>query len=392
MTSTAKTVAEIRGLFPTAPADLHIIGLPNAQSLSKIIEYIFKCARKVPSTIDPDNNYLFVATGPDLYTHYAKAGSTFPATLYPRPTRPGNYPQFDDDATSGQQASIKAQFDFELRRYQEVSHMHTALIQTLLSFIQRDYKDAFEDHEAKNIDQSFQEAFQWFLRYYAKDTQAEEKLTVETEVTSFVWNPADGMAPLLRRIKEAANFFIHIQCPKTDEQITDWLVLLVTRTGVYTDEVKKWNLRDGTTAGQETTYQACVAFFLKETINANKVRATPASAFDHGMNAAIADAPNAQTIDNFSAASAANAAAHAEAQRTISSQQAQIQGLQQQIQQQNVQPQSHDFLAQQQAAAQQAAAQQAAAQQAAAQQAMMQHQLNFMQHSFQLRAGSQFPS
>ncbi|EJK70473.1 hypothetical protein THAOC_08165 [Thalassiosira oceanica] len=73
-----------------------------------------------------------------------------------------------------------------------------------------------------------------------------------------------------------------------------------------------------------------------------------------------------------------NAAAHAEAQRTISSQQAQIQGLQQQIQQQNVQPQAHDFLAQQQAAAQQAAAQQAAAQQA-----MMQHQLNFMHHSFQ---------
>ena len=211
MTSTAKTVAEIRGLFPTAPSDLHIIGLPNAQSLSKIIEYLLKCARKVPSTIDPDNNYLYVATGPDLYPHYAKAGSTFPTNHYPRPARPGNYPQYDDAATSGQQASIKAQFEFETRQYDETCNMHTALIQTLLSFIQQDYRDAFEEHEADNIDQSFQEAFQWFLINYAADTQAEEKLAVESEVTNFVWNPAGGMAPLLRRIKEATNFFIHIR-------------------------------------------------------------------------------------------------------------------------------------------------------------------------------------
>jgi len=381
---TALTVDEMRAAFPPAPTTLYMSGPPTARGLSAAVDFIIQCSRKVASKIDPHNNYLFIAIGPRDYAHYARPGSTFPTDSYPRPAQPPDFPVFAGAATSGEQARIKAEFEFQSNRYTAVSNMHTALIETMLSFIHANYQEAYVAWEAHHLDRSFVDAMQWFLDTYAQDTQAEERLAAENEVINFPWDPKDGMEPLLKKISTVSNFFIHINNPKTDAQKKDYILLHMKKSGLYITELKKWNLRNGS-AGQETTYDACVTFFRTETLNANKVQPTPAAGFGHGlMNAAVTDdTPTVQTFDNFAAATASNAAAHADAQRTITSQQMQIQELQQQIQQ-PFQPQQNAFVAQQQAAAQQAAAQQQTAfvaqQQAAAQQAMMNQQMNFMQH------------
>ena len=375
MVQQAKTVEELMRFFPQPPADLIINGVPTARQLSPIFSHLVDCSRGPPCAVDRDNNYLYIATGtPETYALFAAPGSTFPQAHYPNSERPDDVPPYTDDMTRGEEARITATHARDQRIHEEINNMHTALITQGLKFIDLPYQDGYKLWESVHLNRSFRQFMDHFLDKYA-DTQAEDRQAAEDEMKTFNWNPADGIEVLVKKLEQTRVFFIHIRSPKTDAQLVDYGMIQIKGAGIYTEEIKAWNRRDGTTAGQTKTYNDFLQYFPTATRTADKARSIPASVFGHGLNAVSENEGSiTSSIESFAAAQSAHASANAESIRTIAALQQQNQILQQQMA--AAQPPTHQInaMAQQQTAQQQAMAQQAMAQQAMAQQAMMQSQ------------------
>ena len=203
-------------------------GRPNPKGMSQALSHLLQCSRQNNTTIDPNNNFLFLVTGEKNFQYFAKAGSTFPTASYPRPERPPDFPTYTDDMTAGARARVEAEFNFKKGQYEECDNMNKSLITRLLQLIPDVYHKQYHEWEAKNINPSFFDAYSWFYHTYASNTQAEHRLQAGQEVTEYRWIPADGLEPLIGVLNEKRDFFIFNNNPKTDEQLTDWLLLHLT--------------------------------------------------------------------------------------------------------------------------------------------------------------------
>ncbi len=142
MLTTTTSVTEMKAAFPTPPSHLAVISTPNFHDLVEVLIYIARCAQTHKSTISPNMNLLYVAVPPSVYTHYTN--EPYPAGLYPYPQRPTDAPNFAGTVGGNERENCKIAHAIEMKRYEDVQNMNTALVDVFLSLLPLQARIAYE--------------------------------------------------------------------------------------------------------------------------------------------------------------------------------------------------------------------------------------------------------
>ena len=330
--ATITSVTDMKAAFPAPPTNLTIVGTPNLHNLVEILIYLARCAQTHKSTISPNMNLLYVAVPPAVYAHYTQ--EMYPADMYPYPPLPPDAPNFQGAADPNDREQIKYLHSLEVKRYQDVQNMNTALIDKFLELLPTAAKIAYEAIRITNPNAVFRECFDWFVNKYGKSEASDRKNNIDN--MTLPWTPNDGFDALLHRLFLADTYAICAQHPLQQHQILDAAVIVLQNCGLYPEEMKAWKKR---TAQEGNDYAAFKIFWEQAIRIADTSMATPAMRYDYGINAVTDDDKSAasrtsaleSSISTFGSAYAATEERVRNQNDTINNMQGQINNLQQQL-------------------------------------------------------------
>ncbi len=196
MSTTTTSVTDMKAAFPTPPGHLAIISTPNLHDLLEILIYIARCAQTHKSTISPNMNLLYVAVPPSVYAHYTN--KPYPAGMYPYPPRPTDAPNFAGAVGGNERENRKIAHAIEVKRYEDVQNMNTALVDVFLSLLPPQARIAYEGIRLTRPNAVFRDVFQWFLEKYGETQAIDCKQNIDNMTAP--WSPTDGFDALIHRL------------------------------------------------------------------------------------------------------------------------------------------------------------------------------------------------
>lgn len=235
--------------FPEEP--MAIAGRPTYEELTKLRSAMYANASSVDSEAGGGSHgHLGMLMEPTVYANVH-------ATAWEDPTPPGALP----DPTSRTAAQISAderQHEKHTYAYNVFCNLNKALKKQLVSAIDPLYLASQRDQHSGFARKSAKELLLFLFKNYgeiSKQQLQENGITMNTP-----WNPAEPVEILIKQIDDAVQFATDGKVPYSDLQIVQTAYSLVFGTGMYFDDLKAWDARDGSTAGQETTWVAFKTF------------------------------------------------------------------------------------------------------------------------------------
>ena len=322
----ATTAADMKANFPTKPSP--VIGRPTLQELVRILHYIIMCAQTHKSTISPQMNLLYLAVPPEVYSQYTQ--EAYPAAMYPYPPEVDEVPNYAMAADDNDRARITAQHAADLKRREDVVNMNNALTDTFLDLFEPTYRNAYDRIRMRDPNAVFRDVFQYFLTHYGRTT-ADDRWNNKERMAAD-WQPSDGFESFIDRINSGIQCALFSFHPIADADVVDIAERVITRCGLYPEEMKRWIARDGTAGNddQEKTWYRFQIVWAQAIATCDDSTSTTAGQHGFGMN--MSDAQQDDTSFDTSLTNFSDA--HQQTQAAINSLTQQNQALQNQHQQQ----------------------------------------------------------
>ena len=276
----ATDAADMKANFPPKPSP--VIGRPNLQELVRLLHYIIQCAQTHQSTISPAMNLLYVAVPPEVYEQYTQ--EPYPAASYPYPAEVPPVPDYAMAQDDNDRARITAQHAADLKTRQDVINMNNALTDTFLSLFEPTYRASYERQRTRAPNAVFRNVFQHFLTTYGRTTADERWANKERMAAD--WTPSDGFESLIDRINQGIQYAFFAFHPIQDHEIVDIAERVLTRCGLYPEEMKRWIARDGTDGDedQDKTWFRFQEVWTTAINAADDATSTAAGQHGYGMN------------------------------------------------------------------------------------------------------------
>ena len=275
----ATSAADMKANFPAKPAG--IIGKPNLQELVCILSYIMMCAQTQKSTISPDLNLLYLAVPPEIYAQYTQ--QAYPHAHYPQPAPVDDVPNYSMAQDDNDRARISATHASDLKRREDVINMHNALADTFLDMMENTYRAAYDRNRLRQPNSIFRDVFHHFLQTYGRSTAEDRHMNKERMAAD--WQPIHGFEALIDRINSGIQFALFSSAPINENDIVDIAVRVLTRCGLYPEEMKAWHNRDGTPGdATEKTWFRFQLVWAKNIATCDDSTSTTAGQHGYGMN------------------------------------------------------------------------------------------------------------
>ena len=286
----------MKAAFPAKPTP--IVGKPTLSELVRILNYVMMCAQTHKSSISRTMNLLYLVVPPEVYAQYTTA--PYPANMYPLPPEVGAVPNYTMCTDNNDRARVTATHAEELKRYEDCVHMNTALTDVFLDCIDATYRAAYDQSRLRNPNTIFCDCFQYFLTQYGSTTADAPHANRERMAAD--WSPGDGFEALAERINTGMQYAVFSFHPIAERDVVDIAERVVTRCGIYTEEMKIWTQRDGASPNQLKTWRAFQEYWAKAIATCDDATSTAAGQHGFGLSAAADDVSLDASINNFSAA------------------------------------------------------------------------------------------
>jgi hypothetical protein len=198
--------------------------------------------------------------------------------MYPYPPRPTDAPNFTGANGSNERENRKIAHALEVKRYEDVQNMNTALVDTFLNLLPPHAKLAYESIRITRPNTVFREVFEWFTNKYGETQAVDRKKNIDS--MTLPWTPTDGFDSLIHRLFMADTYATCANHPLQQHQILDAAVIVLQNCGLYPEEMKAWKKR---TPAEGNDYAAFKIFWEQAIRIADKSTATPAAQYDYGM-------------------------------------------------------------------------------------------------------------
>ena len=243
--------------------------------------------------------------------------------------------QDDNDCTR-----ISATHASDVKRREDVINMHNALADTFLDMIMMEptYRSAYDRIRLCQPNTIFRDVVQHFLETYGRSTAEDRHANRERMAAD--WQPSQGFETLIDHINSNIQYALFSFVAISDDDIVDIIVCVLTRCGLYPEEMKAWHNRDGTRGAEtEKTWYIFQIVWAKN-ISTCDDSTSSTTAGQHGYEMNFNQVTDGTTDDaSFDTPLTNFSAVHQHTQAAINSLSTQNQALQNQHQQQMTQMQ-----------------------------------------------------
>ena len=122
--------------------------------------------------------------------------------------------------------------------------MHNALTNTFLDMFEPTYRTAYDSQRLQKPNAVFRYVFHHFLTMYGRSTADDHHANSECMAAN--WQPSEGFEALIDRINSGDQYAFFSFAPISNYEVVDIAVCVLTRCGLYPEEMKAWHNRDGT--------------------------------------------------------------------------------------------------------------------------------------------------
>ena len=217
--------------FVHSPLDC-IRGKPKYESLKIVKDQLKTNAQTV------GNETTFGYLGLVLTQNEFARISNVPFT---KPINPGtlNIPPF---TAAHEYLIINSTHEDKIRKYKECQTVEKALLKQLVQSFDPEYMKPFRNALTNAINTPLPDILAHLFRTYGRVT-SEQLKREDDKMTTFVWNPNDSPDILYNSIEELRDFAIAAKLPKTPEQIVNYGLDAILKTGAYERALMDWYAR-----------------------------------------------------------------------------------------------------------------------------------------------------
>ena len=233
MTSvTVPSIEEITKGFPNQIPT--ISGQPTYESL-KNLRFLLKAnAASYPSTLGGGNHgYLGLVLTPAVYATVA------PGTAFIVPAQPPPAPVLGAGLNANQIQIRIRNHAARLKAWQEYKNVNEALKNQLTKAVEPMFLRGIRNQHVGFLNQSVQDILQYLFRNYGQITPIDMETNEQRMKAD--WNPNDPIDVLINQIEDAMEFADDAGQAYTPQQILSAAYTLVFKTGVFTEDCRRWD-------------------------------------------------------------------------------------------------------------------------------------------------------
>lgn len=199
-----------------------IYGLPTFESLKTLKKQLKTNAQYVG---DPNNyGYLGLVLSQTEYTRVTN-------TQFNPPADPGTFtvPPF---TAVNEAMRLQEEHKENIRKFRECNNVERALLKQIVAAVEPQYMKQFTCSLTHTICRPLREVVAQLFESFGKVT-SDELAKQEEKVKTFFWSPTDPPDTLYNMIDDLAQYAEAAKLPKTDQQILNYGLDLVKKTGEY---------------------------------------------------------------------------------------------------------------------------------------------------------------
>jgi hypothetical protein len=229
--SKAPTADSIYEGFTSKP--LMIRGDPSYQTLVELRDCIYANASELPSPLGGGK--------------YGYLGALIPAADYialPNaiafviPVDPGNILAVGMVGTANEIADAVHAHSEKLRQFVEYNVLMQALRKQIIESVEEKYIKNIRNKYTRYSAITPNEMLKHLFNNYGKVTP--EDIVLNENRLNEPWEGTEPFENIVDRVEECVQFAIEAERPYTADQILDWVIRIVPKTGIYQDEMKEW--------------------------------------------------------------------------------------------------------------------------------------------------------
>ena len=227
-----------------------IHGQPTLDSILHLIRQLKINAQNVPTTLGGGQlGYLALVLPENSYTAIPNAAP------FLRPAHPGPFVVNTQARTSTRSSTPtptvsaavvtqqKAEWDEQVRLYNECQAVEQALRQQLVEAVESDYLDAIRNQHTEMIQHSIPDIIAHLRNTYGSITE-EELSEREDALKAYVYDPTYAVDTVFTKIKKHQELASLMDNPLTDKQQVSIAYKIFNRAGVFQNDLIKWNTRN----------------------------------------------------------------------------------------------------------------------------------------------------
>ncbi len=339
-------LVDMKAGFPSAPKPIQ--GIPNLQSLIKLLFHLCRCAQTHRLPASKAMNLLFCACPENVYGFFT--ADPYPTNFAPFPPVIDKVPDYTGCVDDNDCVLKCAKHALNKKTRADIVTMNAALTNVFLDALSSQVCASFQQRCLCEQNIIFLDMFEWFVGHYGKTT-AEDRNANRLHMATD-WHPANGFDTLALHLFTGAAYAGCTGYTMADRDIGDIGLRIIKRCGMYAEEYKAWIARKAEHPRIVETFDMFKTFWAAKITLVNQT-AVPASMHGYSMAAVNNDDSlvlYGESIANFGAAYAVMHESVKAHSSMIASMQGQLQAMQQfcMVQQQQQPPPPTYALQQQQ--------------------------------------------
>mmetsp|Transcript_6798 Transcript_6798/g.12794 ORF Transcript_6798/g.12794 Transcript_6798/m.12794 type:complete len:345 (-) Transcript_6798:984-2018(-) len=157
---------------------------------------------------------------------------------FTRPANPGIHPNIPAGATAAQIGEITRQHQADVKIWTECQNTDTALKNLLISSVDEQFIKSLHNRNTGYVTSSTWDILNFLYRNYGNITPAQ--LLENTAKLTEPYNPAEPIENLYTRFDDAMEFAAAANRPYTSEQILEYALLAILKTGQFKEACREW--------------------------------------------------------------------------------------------------------------------------------------------------------
>jgi hypothetical protein len=158
------SLADMKTGFPQAPEPIQ--GIPNLQSMIKLLFHLCPCVQTQRSQAFATVNLLFCAAPSEVYAFLT--AEVYPAAFAPFPPVLPDVPSYTACMYDNKHAAAKAMHAIDKKTWVDIITMNTALANIFLEALSLQVRASFLQRRLRELNIVFIHMFVWFVNHYGK--------------------------------------------------------------------------------------------------------------------------------------------------------------------------------------------------------------------------------
>lgn len=231
MSSQTATVDDITKsfTFPTIPKHS---GVPTYESIAAIHAKLKINAASIPTSLGGgQHGHLGLVLSPATYLTVANVP-------FVRPANPGIHPHVPPNSTAAQIQEINRQHQADMKTWKECNNTDIALKNQLIASVDDQYIKSLHNRNTGYVTSTTWTILDFLYTNYGNITPAE--LLANSEKLKEPYNPSEPIESLFTRFEDAIEYADAANRPFTDEQILEYALLAILKTGQFKEAIREW--------------------------------------------------------------------------------------------------------------------------------------------------------